>query len=80
MVIIGPKLPFLYPLVDPNQQVPGYILTIVYALSRHKEMQGLGKNVYQNYTVQITKVCIVDDTKTIMIYTVFTHEKVKCIC
>ena len=40
VVIVGPQLPLLYPLVDPNQQVPGYILAIVYAWGGDGERGG----------------------------------------
>lgn len=43
VVIIGPQLPFLYPLVDSNQQVPRYILTIVYALGGNRKREGFRK-------------------------------------
>lgn len=30
MIVVGPQLPLLYPLVDPNQQVPGDVLAIIH--------------------------------------------------
>jgi len=33
VVIVGPQLPLLDALVDPHQQVPGYVLTVVHPLN-----------------------------------------------
>ena len=38
MIVVGPQLPLLYPLVDPNQQVPGDVLAIIHTWGGEKEV------------------------------------------